>query len=194
VEPEQPEVDGQIEEVDESEISESDSNTDICDEIFTNMSVKDLNPGEDKLYLALFKDIRSRYNLETAEDLMMLDRALYNYFIAARGGSYLKRMGMLITDNLKAGDVTKVNPVIQSISHADKRFMEFMDKLKLSRYKRDFGEMTEADKRDMKIIISRLKNVSSMKKSVEAGSSSYKIIECTPESEPENDGKEEGRD
>ena len=68
---------------------------------------------------------------------------------------------------------------MQGIANADKRFMEFMDKLKLSRFKRDSGEMSSDEKRDMRIILSRLKNISKVKSEV-IGSTSYKVIEATP--------------
>lgn len=88
--------------------------------------------------------------------------------------------GMLITDVMGDGEITKLNPVIQGISHADKRFMEFMDKLKLSRYKRETGEMGTDERHDMKIILSRLKKISEVRQEV-VGTSSYKVVECTPQ-------------
>ena len=144
-------------------------------------SLPDLNQEEQYLYTALFEDIKRRYLLDAPEDLMMLDRALYNYFLASKGGGYLQRMGLIVKDAMKQGENTKSNPVFQIVANADKRFMEFMDKLKLSRFKRESGEMSSEEKRDMKIIISRLKKVTEVKESV-VGTTGYRVVEATPSS------------
>ena len=145
----------------------------------------DLLPEEQELYEYLRIELYKEFDIEKVVDKMMVDRALFNYIFAQRGSNLLLKQGMVVKDYGKGGVSTKINPVVQAMGNADKRFVELLTALKATRAKRGEEKISDYEQQEMKIIFTRLKklklNDSKLKSKKKDDSDKNKVIDVEPE-------------